>query len=231
MKVLLARFYKAPEDIIYQALVFLVVFIAAKFGQYLYFDWYTSPAILWPPTGIILAIIYIGGYRYVPVIFTALFLTSISGPFGFIWPWTIIITLGQVVSGMVGVYLLRRYNNDSHQTNLINVVHFLITIVVVSMIVPTMTTLVGPIMGTFSETFYVSWSRAWVGYVFSCLILFPLIITWFPYTSIKIYSFYRLFEWSVVALLSVLSVNIIFWTHDQNEWRFFSQVSSVDPVT
>jgi len=220
MKILVTRFFKIPKDIIYQAVVFLVIFLAAKFGQYIFYGWDTSPAILWPPTGIVLAVMYLWGYRFAPVIFLALFLSTVSGPLGFMWPGSILFPLAQVIGGLAGVYLLYRYDYNKHQTNVTQVLHFLTTIVVASMITPTIITFVGYVMDTLTVPVSISWTRTWAGSIFSCLILFPLITSWVPLTVSKIYPVHKMLELSMVVLLLGISANIIFWTQGQNDFLF-----------
>jgi len=221
MKARLARFFKGPEDIMYQAIVFLVIFVAAKFGQYIFYEWNTAPAVFWPPTGIALAVVYIWGYRYAPVIFLSLFLATVSGPLGYLWPGSILTPFGQVISAVLGVYLLHLYRYNSNQSNVTNIVYFLLIIVVVSSISPTINTFVSYITGTLVVPLNISWSRIWAGYMLSSLIIFPLITSWIPYKKLTKFNFLRVFEWCIVVGLLIVSLYNIFWTGVEDESMYF----------
>lgn len=221
MKILLDRLFKAPEDILRQGIVFLAIFASAKFAEYIYFDWNISSAILWTPPGITLAVIYLWGYRYAPVIFLAYFLTFLSSPYGYLWPWTIFMTLGQVFAGMVGAFLLRYHGYGGQNTNVMKLVYFLTTIVIVSMIVSATAVLMDYFMDAPSLPVTIPWGLYWAGHVLSCLLLFPLITSWSQFTVVKEYPLNKIFEWGLVTLVSVLSVPIVFWKKDQYEWLFF----------
>src|ERR1700721_2465097 len=51
------------RSVLIYAIVFLSCFITAKFGQFLFYDLHPSPALIWPPFGIALGAILVGGYR------------------------------------------------------------------------------------------------------------------------------------------------------------------------
>ena len=61
-------------------IVFIACFLTAKLGEYLFYNAQTSPAILWPPFGIALGAILVGGYRmWFPVALAELFAIFTSG--------------------------------------------------------------------------------------------------------------------------------------------------------
>ncbi len=216
---------KSPgsRTLFYDALSFGIVFLSilagAKVGQYLFFGWQTSPAVIWPPTGIALAILWLGGYRYITPIFLALVVAAVTGPLGFHWPGTFTTAAGQMLGVIAAVALLKRLDFADTFPAPKHVAWFLLTIVLTSMVAPTITTCIEAIMGTLSTTAFVSWSRAWAGYTFSCLILFPFIVSWA--LSREPEESRNTIETSLVGALLVGSVYGLFWIHSVPEFSFF----------
>src|SRR3989344_3164001 len=98
---------KIPEKIvtlktIFQIIITAVVyFITAKFG--LGFDAVSGFATLvWPPTGICLALTLLWGYKIWPGIFLGAFLAN-QGP-GAVWFVPVGIGIGNTLEAMAGVY-------------------------------------------------------------------------------------------------------------------------------
>ncbi len=198
------------REVVRFVLVFLVILLAAKAGQYFFFEWKSSPAVLWPPTGIGLAILWLGGYRYAVPIFLGILVSSVTGPTAYLIPAVVTTPAAQVLGQIAGAYLLKRFNFDGSLARLKNVGLVLLVFIVACMIAPTITTAISWATGNLTTTAYFSWSRAWSGYVFSCLILFPLIVSLVRPDE----HFYkrRYFEYIAVALLLFLSVYFLFWT-------------------
>lgn len=207
------------QEVLQFIAVFVVILTAAKCGQYLFFEWHTSPAILWPPTGIALAVIWLWGYRYGIPVFLALLVASFTGPLGHLFPAVITTPLGQVIGITVGAYLLKNSFFDGSFSTIKGVLVFLGTITVISMISPTITTLISFLTDNLSTTPFISWSRSWAGYIFSCLILTPLIIVW----STQKTSGRRLisFERILVGSGLLISVYFLFWSRLVTEYSFF----------
>ncbi len=194
-----------------------VILIAAKLGQYLFFEWKTSPAILWPPAGLALAIIWLWGYRYAIPVFIGLFIASATGPLVLI-PAVLTTPLGQTLGSVAGVYVLRRFGFNGSFSHMKNVGLFLIVITVTCGIAPSITTLISAMTGNLSLSAYISWSRSWAGYVLSCLILTPLIISWSRahYAAMK----GRWVEPILASLLLIGSVYGLFWRPLPPEFSF-----------
>lgn len=182
-------------------IVFTVILLSAKFGQYLFFEWETSPAVLWPPTGIALAVMWLGGYRFAIPIFLALLTSAVTGPLGHVFPTVITSPLAQLLGVVACVYLLKVFNFDDTFWKTRNVLIFLATITVACMVAPTINTSIGYRTGTLSSTALISWSRAWAGYILSCLILTPFIITWFTKERGKILKRDQIEELTVLLFL------------------------------
>lgn len=206
------------KEVVRFVFVFLLIVAAAKLGQYFFFVWKTSPAVLWPVTGIGFAVIWLGGYRYAVPIFLALVVTSIFGPVSYLVPAVVTTPMGQVMGQMAGVYMLRRLKFDGSFSRVRNVLLVLCVFIVACMIAPTVTTFISWVTGNLTATAYYSWSRSWAGYVFSCLIFFPLIVSW----TRREYEFFdrTKLEIIVVAVLLISSVFFLFWTRIASEFSF-----------
>ncbi len=208
------------RDILLLCATFLGILLAAKFGQFIFYNWETSPAVLWPATGIGLSIMWFGGYRFAIPIFFALLVSVLTSPIGYSFPTVITTPLGQVLEQMAGVLLLRYYGFDGTFETVRNVLIFLIAIVVVNMIGPTISTLISIVTNNQSVAAYISWSRSWAGYTFSCLILTPLIMTW--WNGNKFPQKNSVLESVFVGFILIVSVYFLFWTRVASDFSFIS---------
>lgn len=202
----------------WSAIVFVVMVLCAKFGQYLFFEWDTSPAVLWPAAGVGLAIIWLGGYRYVWPVFLGLLVASFIGPARDLIPAVVTTPLGQTAGFIVGVYLLRKGRFDGSFSTIRDVLLFLGVIAIASMIAPTITTFVSWVTDNLTATPYVSWSRSWAGYMLSCLIVTPLIIAWGSQKEFRPQP--RVVETFAAGALLLVSVYFLFWTRAASEFSF-----------
>jgi len=218
MKKLIVRLLPREGELIPYAVTFLCILAAAKFGQYLFFVWKTSPAILWPPTGIGIAIIWLYGYRYTVPIFAALFVATITGPVSYLVPAIITTPFAQVGGMGLTVYLLRRVGFDGTFSTVRNALAFFIVLIIGCMVAPTVSTLISAFTGNLTSAAYFSWSRSWAGYVFSSLILFPFVVMWL--NKERHSSIHKPIEVAFVSVLLVTSVYFLFWTRVPSELSF-----------
>lgn len=198
--------------------VFVIIYFAAKLGQYFFFELKTSPAILWPPTGIAVAIIWLRGYRYAIPIFFGLFVSSLTGPVGYLFPAVITTPTGQVLGHIAAVYLLKRFNFSGSLSNTRSVLTLLGSIMLACMVAPTITTAISAMTGNLTAAAYYSWSRSWGGYVFSSLLLVPLVIAWMT-PQIRALRRSNL-ELILAAAFLLLSVYFLFWTRIAASYSF-----------
>ena len=208
------------QDIPRFTLVFVIILVSAKFGQYLFFEFKTSPAILWPPAGIGVAIMWLYGYRYALPIGLGLLIASITGPAAHYFPGVITTPLSQVLGQIIGVYLLRRFKFEGGFTNIRTVLVFFASIVLLALVSPAISTTISYFMGTLSSTFVQSFGRLWAGYAFSCLILTPFIIVW----SLKEPESQNsgLIETTFVGALITVGTYLLFWTRLPAQYGFLT---------
>ncbi len=211
-----------PLEIARLAGVFIVMLLAAKFGQYLFFEWKTSPAILWPPTGIALAAMWLWGYRYAVPIFLALLVASLTGPVAHLIPAVVTTPMAQVFGSLTGVYFLRHLKFNGSFSRMRNVALFFAVAIITSAIAPSVTTLISSLTGNLTAAAYISWSRSWAGYLLSVIILTPLIISWSraDYGSMR----GRWIEPICAGALVAFSVYALFWQPFPEEFSFLAFV-------
>jgi len=90
-----------------RAVVLLCVyFLAARLSLSLAFD-HPSATPVWPPTGIALAGLILGGYRLWPAVYVAAFLSNVLGATSV--PVSLGIAAGNTLEAVLGAYLARRY--------------------------------------------------------------------------------------------------------------------------
>jgi integral membrane sensor domain MASE1 len=95
------------QDVISFVVVFVSIFVGGKIGQYLFFTYDTSPAVIWPPAGIALAAIFLGGYRmWLPILLGNLFI-YITLPNPIPLPVSLTASIGYTLSGVLGAYALK----------------------------------------------------------------------------------------------------------------------------
>lgn len=189
--------------------VFAAYFITAKVGQIIFFDFNTSPAVIWPPTGIALAAVILGGYRmWVPIIL-AQFAASASY-FGIV-PIVFITTVAYTLQPLIGLYLLRQFNFQPSLDTFRNIFLLVLASFVVTAIGPSITTAAQILMGTLVSGPALVWTRAWAGGAFSVLIITTLAISWYPFTTIILRQAQKWELAAAFALLGAVDI-LLFWT-------------------
>ena len=190
-------------------LAFLIILLSAKFGQYIFFEYKTSPAILWPPTGIGVAIMWLYGYRFSVPIFLGLLVASLTGPTAHYFPGVITTPLSQVVGQLIGVFLLKHFKFEGGFVNIRTVLVFFVSIILLALFSPAVSTTISYFTGSLSSSYVQSFGRLWAGYVFSCLILTPFIIAWaIPEPNNHKNSF---IESVFIGALLTIATYLLFW--------------------
>src|SRR3989344_3847644 len=103
--------------IFFYILLFSVYFITAKIGlQFAFAN--SSVTAIWPPTGIALAIILLLGYKKWPIIFLGALFVNYSLTHVFFS--SILISIGNTLEAVAGVYLFYKFAHIKKETNLFN---------------------------------------------------------------------------------------------------------------
>jgi len=159
-------------------LITIAYFVAAKIGLSLVAV-YGSVSLLWPPTGVALAIVILLGSHYWPGIFFGAVLANAStnGPISF----AILAGTGNTLEALVGAYLLNHFC-DFHAT--LDRVRDVIALVGVAAGISTLISATIGVAGlcltgmTPWHEFGSTWAVWWLGDAIGDLIIAPVLLTW-----------------------------------------------------
>jgi signal transduction histidine kinase len=198
------------DDIAAYLTVFLVCFCSAKFGQYLFYTADTSPAVIWPPFGIALGAMFLGGYRmWFPVALAELFASSSSGIVGL--PVILAATIGQTLQPLLAAWAMNSLGFDGKLRHLRDAFILIGGALIATMIAPSITTLTQALTHTLTSNPGLVWSRSWAGGILSVLVFTPLMTTWTPLQKIIVNRFEQM-EMALAFFSLVLIDIFLFWT-------------------
>ncbi len=198
--------------------VFLTILATVKFNQYLLLEFHTSPAVILMPTGISLALIYLGGYRLWVPVFLAGLVASFWNPStaSFIPSLTslilaFVISLAYTLQSMLGAFILKRLNFLGTLGRTRCALILLGVALVLPTLGPTIATSTQWLLGTLALPYADAWTRTWAGGVMSIIVFTPLITTWYRQRAKKTR---KEFVESVIALtVLVVMIYVVFWTN------------------
>jgi signal transduction histidine kinase/ActR/RegA family two-component response regulator len=151
---------------------------AAKLGFLLAFE-AEQVTVVWPPTGIALAIILLLGNRFIPAIFLGAFLANITSNEPLLTACCI--ALGNTLEAVVAAWLLRRF---AHFSPSLGRVKDVLSLIVCSTLISTM---IAATIGVTSlcmshlqpwHKFGSLWLQWWLGDASGALIVAPLLLVW-----------------------------------------------------
>jgi PAS domain S-box-containing protein len=157
--------------------VALVYFVLAKIGLQLA-SINPSATPIWPPTGVALAAVLIGGYRIAPAILIASFAANLTTA-GTITT-SVVIGCGNMLEGIVGAWLVSRWSGGRHTFSTPgNVARFAL----ISFLPTALSASVG--VGTLTLSGFAAWPQFgsiwltwWLGDFVGALVLTPVIVLW-----------------------------------------------------
>jgi len=169
-------------------------------------------SLVWAPTGIALAVIFLFGYQLWPGIFIGAFLSNLffSAP-----PWVaVIIALGNTLEALAGVYFLKRFKLDTQLVKLRDIVIFIaFGVVLNTLISSSFGTLALTLGGIVDEVMRLKvWFSWWVGDMLGALIVAPAIFVWLSGKPIKFYSQNQKNEFIFWATFFTLSTFVVFFS-------------------
>ncbi len=189
--------------------IFSLYVLGAKLGLYIYITVHSSPALILPSIGIAFTAVYLGGYSLLFPIFVGQ-IVSLAG--AQVAATTILVSAFSVLfQTSLGVYFLRRLDFSPQFTRTWDAGILVIVAVIVAAVGPAGNTLVQILTHTLKDSIFLTWSRAWIGGVFSIIILLPFFTSWYLGKRLR-YSINQQIE--IAAALAVLvAVDIlVFWT-------------------
>lgn len=190
--------------------VFFAYLSTAKLGQMLFIWGQTSPAVIWPPVGIALAAVLLGGYRmWVPVAL-AQCIFAITTP-GTTPLWVAISILGYTLQPIIAAWVLNYIGFDKELNRTRDALLLMGAGLFSPTIAPALTTIAALADHILTTSAWDNWSRAWAGGVLSIMVLTPLILLWFPVPRIRL-SRNELSEAAAGLLAVGIATYLVFWT-------------------
>lgn len=155
-----------------------VYFAAGKLGLSLAFA-HPSASLVWPPTGIALALFLVVGYRVWPAIALGAFLVNVTTA-GTVLT-SLAIAVGNTLEGLVGAYLVRRYARGPGAFERgADVVRFAVLAGLLSTTVSATVGVTSLAWAGFAawEAYGATWLTWWLGDVVGALVVFPVLALW-----------------------------------------------------
>src|SRR6185436_17199943 len=153
--------YLTRERLVPQGILFALLLCASLLGQYIYFSADTSPALIWPATGIAVAAVFLYGYRLWPAIALAAFISPLIAHL----PPAIIFSsvVSNTVQALVAAYVLHKVGFDPQMRTVRSAIVLISVAFFVTMVGPAITVAIQFVTGTLSDPAGLTWSRAWGG--------------------------------------------------------------------
>ncbi|HYC34150.1 MAG TPA: MASE1 domain-containing protein [Candidatus Paceibacterota bacterium] len=198
------QFMASPKYLWKAILIVFTYFTLGRLG--LMFDAASGFAsLVWPPTGISIALLFLMGRRYAPAIFVGALLTNLTaGANVFV---AIGIGLGNMLEAVLAAGFLRSLKFNPKLCCVEDVLTLLLPVAIFSTLVSAIIGCLSLLMGgvvtinTFAET-WVSW---WIGDMIGALVFTPIIIVWHDFIKEGKKLEVRL-EW-LLPFLTVVAVN------------------------
>src|SRR3989338_2948145 len=208
-------------------IIFTVYFIAAKFGLGI------SPVsgfatLVWPPTGIALAVLFIFGLELWPAIFFGAFLVNLIT--GAPLPAALSIGAGNAMEAIIGAYLLRRFGFQKELERLKDVVTLIFFAAIFSTVISAtvgVTTLLLANIVSFSS-YIGTWTAWWIGDMLGNLIVAPFLFIWLSKSSKKV-STKGLAELIVFSAL-IIAISIFVFSSLSSSVNYPSLIYLVFPL-
>lgn len=194
-------------------ILFVAIVATSYLGQYIFFTWHSSPAVIWPAAGISLAAVLMGGgYRMWVPIALASFVSAYLSPSQPTFLVVAGVTLAHTVTPVAGAYLLNRFGFDGTFNTMRSAFIFAASTLLVAAIAPSIIVAVQVLTYTLPDTLYVTWSRSWAGRVLSIMVLTPLLIAWLRGRHVSFGGKRDKLETAAVLGVLLVTVYLLFWT-------------------
>ncbi len=186
---------------------FAAYFLTAKLGQYLFFELHTSPAVIWPPTGIALAGVILYGWPMLIPIALAQLLAGLTR-YGFV-PISFLGAFAYTAQAAVAYFVLKSLRFSPTFERLRDALIFVSVAFSATTVGPGVATTVQALsLHTLTVTPLLNFGRAWAGGIFSVLIITPFILLWPPPKKMRPFSWRELAE--LIAAFAVLTLASVF---------------------
>lgn len=209
-----ALFHVNRRDVFFYVLTFVAIFAGGKFGQFLFFTLDIDPAYIWPPVGISIAAIYLGGYRMVLAIVLAYVAVFFTNETTRALPVLVLVTaiLAYPLQALLGGSILRHFRYSGTMRHTRDALLLIGTALTVPALAPTLSALARAQHGASFDTLLPFWVMVYAGGVFSILVLTPLITVAATLRApVRTLVAQRLESFAVFGALFV-SIYVLFWT-------------------
>ncbi|HXA03166.1 MAG TPA: MASE1 domain-containing protein [Cytophagaceae bacterium] len=186
-----------------------IYFIFAKFGLH-YAVVNNHVTLIWPPSGIAFACLFIFGYRIIPALVLGAFFTNIFP--GEYWTFATLTSIGNPGEAIAACYLLQIFNFNSRIVTVKDVLMLYFIAMLACGIAPTLGVLGLCLSGEISyDVYWNAWYKWWTGDTMGIIIFAPAILT--VYSHFYTLRIEKKFIVEIIAymfLLSAISI-IIFY--------------------
>jgi integral membrane sensor domain MASE1 len=168
--------------------------------------------VVWPPTGIAIAILWLGGYRYWPAIWLGALLANATTHESLLVAAGL--ATGDTLEAVLAVYLLRRFKFRDAFNRFRDVAKFIVLAAAFSTLVAATIGTVGLILGgnTSWAHFGSVWSTWWLGDMNGALIFAPVILA-LRHRPVRLKSSNQIMEFGLI-LGAVLIAAILIFSND-----------------
>jgi signal transduction histidine kinase len=208
------------QELLVMGAVFAAWLVTAKLGQYIFFTFDTSPALIWASSGIAVAAVFLWGYRMAIPIAAAALVTTLTGSTP--WPLPVIaaIVAGQTIYPVAVAFALRWFGFDPLFLRVKDVLIFVGCTFALTALAPSVIVTAQYLTDTLTTTPAIAWTRSWAGRIFSVLMIAPLIMTLYRANEPKYSTGTRLSESLGAYLALTVTLFLLFWTGLAREYTF-----------
>ncbi len=201
--------FKDPKYLVKIALVAAVYFASAKFGLSFAFG-VRQVSVVWPPTGIAIAVLLLFGPKFWPGILIGAFASNITTMETV--STALAISIGNTLEGIFANYLLSRFNFDKSFHKVSDIIKFdVLAAGVATLVSATIGTITLGFGGTISWLiFWPTWLTWWLGDATGAIIYAPLILS-LPHLKHIKFDIFKILE-GMGLLSSTIIVSLLVFT-------------------
>lgn len=189
--------------------LFLTYVLTARVGRLVSESSNQGPALIWPPAGISIAFLYLGGYGLWPAVALGSLVNNLLN--GTSIGTSIVIATANTIQALFGASVLKWLSFDNKLDRLWDITILFLTAIVATTVAPTFGQAgIYALNGFQSGTISVGWVAWWLGGVLSVAILTPLVVSWAG--PIKLPNRKKALELSIAYVVLLLVGYVIFWT-------------------
>jgi signal transduction histidine kinase/ActR/RegA family two-component response regulator len=187
-------------------------FLSVKFGYFLYFTFHTSPAVIWPPVGIGLAIVMLGGYRMWLPLFLAHLAAALTQPQLGLSLYSFITAAAHAFQPVLMVAVMRSVGFVPDLNKVRNAFILIAASLSLTLVAPLLISVSQLLAGLSSvDAAVLNITRSWAAGIFSSIIIVPIVLAWM-WKLRNDYPPKVIFELCSAMALLIIGDWLIFWT-------------------